>query len=52
MRRCPRWLLAWFDWSGRIPVWARHLWPGLHFCNELDGSLETRRHDFCGPYCR
>lgn len=51
MRRCPGWLLAWFNWRGRIPAWASRRWPGLHFCHELDGDLETQRHAFCGPEC-
>lgn len=35
----PRFLLARFDRAGRIPWWARKLWPTAHFCNEWDGLL-------------
>ena len=46
-RVCPKWtppIRLWRRWneSGRIPFWARLIWPTLHFCGDFDGLLIDR----------
>jgi len=37
--KVPRILFDRWDDKGRVPWWARLVWPRLHFCAELDGLL-------------
>lgn len=46
---CPRWLYRWIDERGRIPAIVRWIWPGAHWCAELDYLLVVDPIDFeCG----
>lgn len=46
-----RWrLYRWIDHRGRIPWWARKIWPRAHWCPEMDELLILWNVEdcFCG----
>lgn len=55
IRKMPHWLYKWLDRTGRMPWLVRLIWPGTHYCSEMDDLLVTPEEAndcFCGVFVR
>jgi hypothetical protein len=45
------WIYIWIDERGRIPSWAKWIWPKAHWCPEMDDLLCLSERDQTNCFC-